>query len=64
MTIATVLDQEGYQRPHPLNVGAVNNRATLARPDHQTGSGENAEMDGERVLLTSDRFGDSARRKP
>src|SRR5258708_2714395 len=63
MPIAAIGDQERDQRPHALDIGAVDDRSPVARAPDQAGAGEDAEMARERVLRTADGVRERASRE-
>lgn len=64
MTAAAVGHQEGDEAPNGFYIGAVNDRTTVARAAHESRTGKNTEVRGQRIVRGADRLCDRSGRKP
>ncbi len=60
MSIAALADQKPYQRPHSLNVRAVDDGASLAGAAEQACPDQDGQMGGKRIVRRTDGIGDHA----
>src|SRR5262245_37780848 len=60
MAIAAVGQKECDQRPHAVEIGAIQDRSPLAGSSYETGTCENRQMRRQRIVGAVDRGGDCA----